>query len=478
MKINKYILLIMAGGFALSSCKKSFLVETPPTAVPVTAAIKTENDLADAVSGMYVDAKPYQLFGRDVPVLGDLMADNCYVSSTNAGRYLSYNNFSFIATDGVTEDIYSEGYATMLQANRIIAAPVASDANVQQLKGEAYIMRALTYLTMVNFYGPAYTVSSTAPGVAIITTPTYVTGPFITPARNTVAAVYKQIISDLDSAYSIMPAAGTSLHAINSNYLSNYAAKAIEARAYLYEGDYADAITAALIVVNNGGYTLTTTPAAFTAYWANPAAVTNKQETIFELNMNTTSNNGTNGLDAMYNQAGYGDLLATDDIYNDYSATDERKSLIVKGTRGGLPALIVNKYTNYTNTNDKDDVKIIRYAEVLLTLAEAYAQTGDNADAQKYVNMLATNRDPSFTGYTDTGAALISDILNERRKELAFEGLRFFDLKRLNLVINRPAEPYAYPSYPTVGTSDIHRLLPIPTSQLTADPNTVQNPGY
>ena len=479
MKINKFILILAAGAFLITSCKKSFLTEVPPTSVPVSLAIKTPNDMADAVNGMYVYAKQYTLFGRDLPILGDLLADNIYVSSSNSGRYLSENNYSFIATNGEASDIYSQGYSTILQANRIIAAPVAATNDVNQLRGEAYIMRALTYLDLVNVFAPAYSVSSSAPGVSLVTLPSSITGPFIKPARATVAAVYTQIISDLDSAYLIMPTTGTTLHAANSEYLSKYAAKAIEARAYLYKGDYTNAIAAALLVVQNGGYSLASSSTAFNSYWASPAAVTNKLETIFELANTSTSNNGTNGLDAMYWQTGaYGDMLATDDLYNQYSATDYRKALILNGTRGGLQGYICNKYANYSNAADKDDIKIIRYAEVLLTLAEGYAQTGDNVNALIYLNQLAKQRDPSFAGYTDTGAALIADILNERRKELAFEGLRWFDLKRLNLIINRPQEgSKSYPSYPTVSLTDIHRLFPIPTGELNADPNVTQNPG-
>jgi len=481
MKINKYILVITAATVALSSCKKSFLTETPPTAVPVNLAIVTPNDMADAVNGMYVAAKSSSLFGRDIPILGDELADNIYVSISNSGRYLVENNYSYVNTTAEPADIYSQGYYTILQANRIIAAPVAASNDVNQLKGEAYIMRALTNLMMVNFFGPAFTVSSTAPGISVVTVPSSISGPFVKPARASVASAYTQIISDLDSAYLIMPTTGTTLHATNSEFLSKYAAKAIEARAYLYKGDYTNATAAALLVVQNGGYTLSTTATAFTAYWASPAPVTNKTETIFELANTATSNNGTNGLDAMYWQTGaYGDMLATDDLYNQYTATDWRRTLIINGTRAGNQAYINNKYPNYANSADKDDLKIIRYAEVLLTLAEGYAQNGDNINGLKYLNQVATNRDPSFLGYTDTGAALIADILNERRKELAFEGLRWFDLKRLNLVINRPQEgaTKSYPSYPTVSTTDFRRLLPIPLGEINANPAIVQNPSY
>ena len=460
-----------------SSCKKSFLNQEPPNGVPVSSAILTDNDMADAVSGMYVDMKVYESFGRDCPVLGDLLADNTYVSSTNSGRYLVESNFSFIATTAEASDMWDYGYTSILQANRIIGTVIAADSNTNELKGEAYIARALNYLELVNYYATSYTVDTAALGVPIVTISTAVTGAFLKPARSSVGEVYRQIISDLDSAYLIMPVSGTTLHTASSDYLCKWAAKAIESRAYLYMGDYADARDAALIVVQNGGYTLATTSSAFASYWASPDAVANKLETIFELNMNASSNNGFNGLDAIYDPGGYGDILATDSLYDDYSATDFRRALMIPAVRGGYNVHQVNKYPNIANS-DRDEVKIIRYAEVILTLAEGYAQTGDNADAQKYVNLLAQLRDPSFGGYTDTGAQLVSDIINERRKESAFEGLRWFDLKRINAVVNRPQEAGSYPSYPTVSLTDIRRLFPIPQNELTANPNMVQNPGF
>ena len=137
-----------------------------------------------------------------------------------------------------------------------------------------------------------------------------------------------------------------------------------------------------------------------------------------------------------------------------------------------------NKYSNLANPSDQDDIKIIRYAEVLLTLAEAYARNGDPVNAKLYLNQLAEARDPSFAGYTSTGAQLITDILTERRKELAFEGLRYFDLTRLNLVINRPQVAQSAPSIATVAVGNTRRILPIPQKEIDVNPNTKQNPGY
>jgi len=476
---KQHIYLLVAITIFIASCKKEFLVQNPPTGVPVSSAIKTENDMDDAVNGMYNAMYPSTLFGRDIPILGDLLADNIYISSNNSGRYLPENNYTVLPIDGEPYDIYAQGYYAILQANRIIATPLPSSSNVSQLKGEAYISRALVYLELVNFFGTPYTVDPTALGVPLITATTNPTTALTTkPARATVSEIYAKIISDLDSAYAIMPATGTALHPANSEYLSKYAAKAIESRAYLYKGDYASAAAAALLVVQNGGYSLVAA-GGLVSYWDNPGP-TSGSETIFELALTTANNNGFDGLDGFYDQNGYGDALVTPDLYNLYSSTDQRQALILTSSpiRGNV--LVGNKYTNFSNPADKDDIKIIRYAEVLLTLAESDARTGDTPDALIYLNMIAKNRDPSFAGYASTGTQLVTDIVTERRKELAFEGLRFFDFTRLNLPIVRPqlGAAISAPSIGLIPAGDTRRILPIPQAEIDANPNTKQNPGY
>jgi hypothetical protein len=479
LKNMKTIYLLLAVTLVMASCKKGFLDESPSNSVDATTAIKTPNDLSDAVNGLYTAAKSASLFGQNVPILGDELADNIFVSSSNYGQFITENNYSFIATSGEASGIWSQGYYTILQANRIIAAPLAATPTVNQLKGEAYTWRALTYLTLVNYFATPYTLNPNADGVPIVTVPTYVTGPYVKLARNTVSEVYNRIITDLDSAFLLLPSTpvAATYHATNSNYIAKYAAKAIEARAYLYKGDYAAARDAALTVVQNGGYTLAATATAFTSYWTSPSANTGKLETILEL-YNGVSGSVT-GMADLYYQSGNGEMLATAELYSAYSATDLRKSLILNGIRKGnsQPGLIVNKYSNLLNA-DKDEIKIIRYAEVILTLAEGYARSGDEGNARTTLNQLLKLRDPAFAGYTSSGQQLLNDILAERRKELAFEGLRFFDLTRLNLVISRPAQPFSYPGYPLVSLTDFRRLQPIPQVEIDANPKMKQNPGY
>ncbi|HEV3252633.1 MAG TPA: RagB/SusD family nutrient uptake outer membrane protein, partial [Puia sp.] len=91
------------------------------------------------------------------------------------------------------------------------------------------------------------------------------------------------------------------------------------------------------------------------------------------------------------------------------------------------------------------------------------------------------NRDTSFKmGYTDTGVTLLNDIITERRKELAFEGHRYWDFARLNQTVQRDNSTGNYlPNVPdSLPASSTKRIFPIPQAELNANKNMVQNPGY
>lgn len=332
------------------------------------------------------------------------------------------------------------------------------------------MIRALMYFNLVNWYAKQYTVDPASEGVPLILT----YDPYVKPARSTVTEVYQQIDKDLADAFTLVTSTTK-----NSSYVTKYAVRAMQARVALFKGDWTAARNFALEVVQNGGYTLTSA-ANLVNYWRGAAPVTSKVETIFEITSDAVSNLGTNALSYFYDQTGYGDALSSDDLYNKYSATDARRGLFLNATRGGLNVKVVNKYPNTNNATDKDDTKVIRYAEVLLTLAEAYYRLNDETNARLYLNQLAVNRDPSFTGYTSTGAQLLEDILLERRKELAFEGMRYLDLQRLNRDVVRVNVNNNYQGITplTIAATNFRRIFPIPQDERDANQNISQNPGF
>lgn len=463
---KKIILMLAAGLFSMGSCKQSFLDLKPYDSLPVGDALKTEADVSTALNGTYSLLRNATLFGRTIPFIGDLSADNVYLSASNSGRYPQEYQLALSVQNTDIQNTWSLAYTVILQANNIINAQVATSTNVTQYKGEALTIRALMYWELVKLFAKSYAADPASPGVPLVLT----FDANLRPARNTVKEVYTQITADLTQAFGQM--AGTRS---NSSYVTKYVAEALLAKVYLYQADYANALKSAQDVITNGGYTLTTA-ANLNAYWGNPTPVTNKLETIFEVSIDGVANVGFDALANMYNQAGYGDGLATTDLYSLYSSTDARRGLILTGTRAGASVYIANKYQNVTNNADKDDVKVIRYADILLIAAESAARTGNGPLALTYLNQLAQRRDPSLTAYTLSGDALISAIITERRKELAFEGDRFDDLNRLNLPLIRNDQ---YPaSARTVPANDARRINPIPQVEIDANKQITQNSGY
>jgi hypothetical protein len=473
MKKSRYnsFIGLLAAGVLLAGCSKSFTERDPYNSIPVETALGTEAGLGNALNGVYAQLRSVSLYGRDLPVIGDLLADNAFIEVRNSGRYLAQYQYNYISSDAVFGEIWSAAYSGILRANQIISA-TPTGGSVPQIKAQAYGLRAWLYFRLVTLYAKPYTDDSTALGVPLILT----YDPYRLPTRSPVRDVYRQIVSDLQTAYANAP------DYTNSVTLSKYAIEGMLAKVYLYMGNYTAAKAAAVDVINNSGFTLV--PAnGYTAYWANAGIETGRVETLFSVDADVVNNNGFDDIGGIYIN-GYQDIYASQQLYSLYSATDVRRSVFVAdSTKSGASAILVNKYSNAQN-NDRDNVKVLRLSEVYLIAAES-SVPGSETDARMYLNTLLTRRDPGFTGYTSTGATLLSDIVRERRKELAFEGDRFFDLNRLKLPINRSQNGGAI----TAGTNnanliipypDYRRIAPIPQSELQTNPNITnqQNPGY
>jgi starch-binding outer membrane protein, SusD/RagB family len=458
------------GAVLITSCKKSFLELDPYAEVPTDLAITSESSMQTAVYGMYSQLRNANLYGRTLPLVGDLLADNLFISTTNSNRYIPEYNYTGTSTLANASGTWAAAYNAILRANNVIDADLPKTAITDQLKGEALTIRALMYFNLVNYYAKQYSVDPAADGVPLVLT----FDPNLKPARAKVSEVYAQMEKDLTDAFAMMTNTTK-----NSSFVTKYAARALQARVYLFKQDWTKARDAALDVVNNGGYTLATA-ANLAAYWKNPAPVSNKQETIFEVTSDNVNNNGTNALSYFFDQTGYGDALSSDDFYNKFTATDARRELFTNGTRAGLSVKIVNKYPNTNLVSDKDDTKVLRYAEVLLTLAEAYYRLNDEPNARLYLNQVAQRRDPAFAGYSSTGTQLLEDILLERRKELAFEGMRYLDLQRLNRDVVRVNVNSNYVGVTplVIPVTNNRRIFAIPQDERDANPNITQNPGY
>ena len=488
--LNKYTFYITISLVVLfNSCKKSFLDLKPNNAVVVADAIQNEADLNTALNGLYASLRATDFYGRTLAIKGDLMADNAFQSSQNSGRYIQFNLYNITKTDGYASGIWLNSYNAIKNANVIINSGITvSNDNISQLLSEAYAIRGMVYFDLCRNFAKPYTDDPNGPGVPIVLT----FDQNAKPSRNTIKEVYNQAINDLTKAFSlakftqgqIMTFVSTGqTRTLNSSFIGKYVIEGILAKIYQHMGDWTRARDAALDVVNNGGYSLMAS-SGLVAYWKGASPRTDKVETMFEVTSDANNSVSDGTLANIYvpkNLGGsYGDILATKSFYDSYAATDVRKQLYNPTVRSGQlgTAYYVTKYPIDANV---DDVKITRYAEVLLILAEAYYNLADPVNALKYLNTVAKQRDPVFLGYTSAGAQILEDILNERAKELAFEGYRFWDLYRLKRTFIKPQAQDGSNNIIqsiTVTPSNPNMIFPIPNDEILINPNIQQNAGY
>jgi len=474
----------------LFGCSKTFLDQKPYNSVVLSDAIKTEDDMSTALTGLYASLRATDFYGRTYAVKGDLMADKCFLSSANSGRYVSFNLYNFTKTDGYASAVWQNGYNAIKNANFIINAGLdpATNPNVSQLLSEAYAIRGLIYFDLVRNFGLPYTTDPTSPGVPIVTK----FDVNAKPARNTVAEVYTQVIADLTKAISLAKfnqgqtmnfTLTAKTRALNSSFMTKYAAETLLARVYQHKGDWVNAKAAALDVINNSGFSLVTS-ANVISYWKGASPLTSKTETMFEVtsDANNQVSDGTLAVFLVPKPGGgaYGDMLTIKPFYDSYTATDTRKGLISPDVRSGQlgTAYYIVKYP-IDNVN-LDDVKIVRFSEAYLILAEAYYNLGDVANANATLNKFAVNRDPNKV-YASSGAQVLTDILDERAKEFAFEGYRFWDLTRLGYTFVKPQGQDATNAVSvkiTVAPGNPNLLFPIPNDEILVNPNVSQNAGY
>lgn len=467
--VTTSILLIVITAFFFSSCKKEFLDRQPYAGLPTAEAITTVDDLEAALHGVYATLRSPNLYGRTIPLIGDLFADNVYISTTNSNRYLEFFQVNFTVNNANAAGIWQTAYNALLNANNVINSSLTGTPEINQIKGEAHALRALMYFELVKHFATPYTVNPNAPGVPIVLG----YNPFLKPTRNTVAQVYTQINNDLQAAMDLIT------FERSSGFISYYAARALQARMYQFMGNWASALVAAEDVINNSGYFLLPY-SQVPSYWASNTLRNDGLETLFEVSFDLVGNAGNDALSYFYDQVGYGDALAAQSLYNLFAPTDVRRTLFLNSSPVRGNVRVVNKYPNSEKT-DKDEVKVIRMSEVYFIAAEAAYHTGNELLALDYLNAVAWERDPAFAGYSSTGTALLNDILLERRKELAFEGHRYWDLARYNLPVQRVNLSGNYGGVPlTISTTNFRRILPIPQSELDANPaiRSQQNPGY
>lgn len=310
---------------------------------------------------------------------------------------------------------------------------VITQAAANAYEGEARFLRALAnHELLVHFARPyAHTADASHMGIPYRTAPVNTSAALeaaIQQGRNSVAECYQLLLADLDYAETNLPATRPGVRKITR--ATSGAAKALKTRIYLHMGDWDQVIAVGTGLVNSGAYALTATPEGpFAGY-------TNNTESIFSIENDQADNPGVNGaLPVMYSGAPGGRALVAISpiIWNApfWDVDDLRRTQLALNNGR---AWFSNKYRRITTQDDFNP--IIRYAEVLLNVAEAQARRGQTGPALDHLNAVRNRAvtDPAkqfdANSFADADE-LIDAILKERRVEFLGEGRRWSDIHRL-----------------------------------------------
>ena len=480
----KYFLLasFLVGG--VMSCKKSQLELYPYNQKETSQAFKTEADVELAVRGMYSGLKNPYLSGT-WNIMADALSDNLITNPIGRGTLRTFSEWRYTGEDTYSE-LFADGYNIARRANAILENIESFPAGTfkDNTKGQALAIRALIYFDMVRVFSKTYQNASATDSTMPYVTTTESTN---LPAKEPVKAFYDKVIADLEAA---KPLIGTAV--TNGVFRLNKTSVAgLLSRVYLYKGDWAKTISSATEAL--GATPNVASRAEFPNIWTDAT----NSGVLFKVNNTVQDNITSQGVNYYQTVGGQkkSEYTVPKTVRQLFISSDIRTSAYIEtSVYNGSNYNHVIKYNARAQTGATVpvagvvDAKILRAAEVLLNRAEAYYRSGDEANARNDLKTLKSNRYSSYDPTADnalTGQALLDEILLQRRLELAFEGDRFWDLKRRNLPVVRDATvgeksdgsgtPYKFANLPV---GDKKFQLPFPVDEVNFNPNFTQNPGY
>ncbi len=468
MKKIHLILPLLSSTLLFSACEDK-LFQEPQTSKVLNNFLRNETEAEEYVNAVYANLQSNGLYGLYLPAFGEIQSDNTYdeVPANDNGIYGQLDQFTTIPSNSIVTDVWTQSYRTIQKANvvlnRVSRISYATDATKQARIGEMKFIRALLYFNLVRLYGD----------VPLVTQETTDPNAYFGQGRTASSQVYDQIKKDLTDAITVLPATTS-----QPGRAVKTAAQTLLAKVHLTLKNYADAQTLLQAVVSSGQHTLMSNPADVFSI-----SNENNKEIIFAVQFASGVNGNTEGstLFQQFSPSGTvsgakGHNLPTKSLYALFASADKRKGTYLTATSSGTPW--TRKLTQPTTviTDGGSDVVVLRYADVLLMLAEVQNELGDASGAATNLNLIRTRAGLVNTTAT-TQSALRSAIDLERRFELVGEGHRWFDLVRSGNAVSVMNDWFNANNILVTITSN-NLLMPIPQSQINTDPSINQNPGY
>lgn len=474
-KINSKITYVFVFLFIVS-CSEDLIELAPISEVSAGNFYNNEGDIEQAVIAAYAALQSSNMYKENFLYFMEGRSDNSYFEDITQTEKSDFDFFRETASNSLLNDTWNTCYIGIQRCNIVLNRidGIAMDEDLKLIrKGEVKFIRALTYFNMVRMWG----------GVPVVLQE--VDDPFGSygDVRQPVNEVYEAIIDDLQDAASELPQNQT-----QDGRITKGAALTLLGKVYLTLEQWSDAVSTLNQVVGLGYQILPNYSDVF------DSENENNQELIFSIQFAS----GFDGEGSVFRRmhmplgvssllgnvsAGAGFNLPTEDLYDAFTDGDLRRAVTVPMVPDGR--LYTNKFNAISSIpNDEDNNFIVlRYADVLLMLAEALNELGyvPAGDAFSYLNTIRIR-----AGLQELNSSNLSNqeefrnaILLERRLELALENHRWFDLVRTGKAIE-VMQAYEEDRGPLIIEANKHELYPIPQSQINImnSPNFLQNPGY
>lgn len=471
--MKKILFALAAFAVLTTACSEDFLNTAPTNSVSESDIFENVDRAMLAVDGLH---RQLHDCSSDWYSQGSYPTFCIHLAALSDDWIFTYNNVMFMDTQqyihhrDLTHKYHDPNYYWKAfyklanNANKIlfyIDDLEGSDEERTFIKGQAITYRAFAHLELVQAWAERYDWSK--PGQnSQLGVPIRIEASFENLPRSSVEDVYTQILTDLDAAIKLLE--NTNYPKPDKSHLDQWVAKGLKARALLNMGKFAEAATVAQDIIDHSGYSLQKSTYTDTDkenrfgeavnnewMWACISSRTDQSQFGSKLRSwhDLVSNNA-----GSYN--GNSPRAINCLLYNTIPDTDVRKGMwlpdpytaktVYVNASGKLAPYMAQKFLvdDCVTKYEERDVPYMRIPEIMMIAAECYARTNNAAKAQQLVYQLGNFRDPAFQQPTETGDALIEKILWQKRVELWGEaGIRWHDLKRLNLPCDRGPKPRA-----------------------------------
>ena len=456
MKLNYNIYTIILLVFV--SCSKEFTELAPISERNADNFYNTASDMEVAVNAIYRNLKGNGAFNQSYWILQELRSDNTFWDGSGLAQdIVNFDVFNEDSNSLITKDAWANAYQGISRANIVLNRidDISMDASTKsRITGEALFLRSFFYYNLAVLFG----------NIPLILSETASADEGFNHQQVAASVVYAQIAADLALAESALPSKAST----SNGRISKGAAAALLGKVYLTMGDSSNA-ESVLRRVLTYGYSLV---ANYSDLWG--VANEYNNESIFEVDFQgglaNQGNSFTNQFHGILSESVTSGLrnIPEQDLIDAYETGDLRFPASIQGVDGTDTGYTI-KFGSVNSFNDDDasnNWPVLRYADVLLMLAESLGETNE---AYGFINQVRTRAGLAPIDQSTPGT-FEDKLLHERRVELAFENHRWPDLLRMNR---------AQSVMTAQGKTTRGRLLyAIPLVELELNSNFSQNPGY